>query len=487
MGRIVFVFIAAIAMVFPSIGRSEMTSTNFLLDAEPFGVAGRWVESAQFNLYSTIGMPPVVFVSLISTPGGYSLRNGVDTSLVYLALAPSNADIPVVPLMQGWNLVGNSSVGSLDVVSQLGDASKITTVWKWNANQSKWAFYAPSMTEQALADYAASKGYDVLATIGSGEGYWVNSKVGFTAPLPAGTAVASASFQTMGAGWNLISTGDNMSPREFNNAIGWAPPAVGEIPTNVTTLWAWDPAQSNWYFYAPSLDKSGGLVGYIVSKGYLDFGTKVLDQTMGFWVNKSAADNFVLPLLNGWNLVGNSFTGAFDVANAFGDAAKVTTVWKWAADSAKWAFYTPSMVGQSLVDYTSGKGYDVLTTINGGEGFWVNAKTAFNASLPSGTLKAAATFQTIGSGWNLIAIGENQTPSTFNRALSATPPPAGTIPQNVTTLWAWDSGLSNWYFYAPALDASSSLSSYITSKGYLDFTTAGKTLGQGVGFWINKP
>ena len=204
MGRIVFVIVTAIAMVVPGMCRSEMTSANFQLDAEPIGVSGRWVESAQFNLYSTIGMPPVVFVSLISTPGGYSLWNGVDTSLVYLALAPSNADVTVVSLMQGWNLVGNSSVGSLDVVSQLGDASRVTTVWKWNASQSKWAFYAPSMTGQALTDYAASKGYDVLSTIDSGEGYWVNSKIGFTAPLPAGSAIASASFQTMGAGWNLI-------------------------------------------------------------------------------------------------------------------------------------------------------------------------------------------------------------------------------------------------------------------------------------------
>jgi len=28
---------------------------------------------------------------------------------------------------------------------------------------------------------------------------------------------------------------------------------------------------------------------------------------------------------------------------------------------------------------------------------------------------------------------------------------------------------------------------YTASKGYLDFTATGKTLGAGMGFWVNKP
>ena len=94
------------------------------------------------------------------------------------------------------------------------------------------------------------------------------------------------SFQGMASGWNLIAIGDNSTPRAFNIALSTTPPAAGDIPSNITTLWAWDVGQSNWYFYAPSLDKSGGLSSYITSKGYLDFGTKVLDPTTGFWANK---------------------------------------------------------------------------------------------------------------------------------------------------------------------------------------------------------
>ena len=54
----------------------------------------------------------------------------------------------------------------------------------------------------------------------------------------------------------------------------------------VTTLWAWDSGLMNWYFYAPSLERSGEAAQYILLKGYLDFGTRLLEPSTGFWVNK---------------------------------------------------------------------------------------------------------------------------------------------------------------------------------------------------------
>ena len=185
----------------------------------------------------------------------------------------------------------------------------------------------------------------------------------------------------------------------------------------------------------------------------------------------------ILHLDVGWNLIGNGSSGLLDVAGAFGDSAKTNTVWKWIANFAKWAFYSPVLVGQALNDYATGKGYDVLTTINGGEGFWVNAKTAFTVSLPAGTTITSASFLSMPSGWNLIAVGDNKTPSQFN-ALAAPITP-------VTTLWAWDALQTNWYFYAPSLDRIGTLSTYITSKSYLNFETM--TLNPTTGFWVNKP
>ena len=87
-------------------------------------------------------------------------------------------------------------------------------------------------------------------------------------------------------GWSLIAIGDNKMPSDFNKAISVTPPVQGVIPVNVTTLWTWDSAQMNWYFYAPSLDANGGLANYISGKNFLDFGGKTLTPTTGFWVNK---------------------------------------------------------------------------------------------------------------------------------------------------------------------------------------------------------
>ncbi|MDD5177284.1 MAG: fibronectin type III domain-containing protein [Sterolibacterium sp.] len=197
----------------------------------------------------------------------------------------------------------------------------------------------------------------------------------------------------------------------------------------------------------------------------------------------------------GWSLVGNSVQTPISVATSFNDSTKVTSVWKWATTGTKpgitypnWAIYLPadSDGGQA---FATGKGYDVLTTINAGDGFWVNAKTAFTVQLPAGNAVASTSFQGMASGWKLIVIGNTQTPSGFNTDMNTSPPSAGVIPQNITTLWAWDNAQSKWYFYAPSLEAQGGnvLSDYITSKGYLNFTTANKTLGPGVGFWVYKP
>lgn len=200
-------------------------------------------------------------------------------------------------------------------------------------------------------------------------------------------------------------------------------------------------------------------------------------------------------LVPGWNLLGNSVNAPLTVATTFGDAAKVSTVWKWVASGTtptvtypNWAFYSPAQSdgGQA---YAASKGLDFLTTINAGDGFWVNAATAFTVQLPAGTALTSASFQGMASGWHLIATGDAQTPNAFNTALSLTPPGPGSVAQNVTSLWAWDNTASKWYFYAPSLQAQSAnaLTDYISANGYLDFTQASKTLGPGVGFWVNKP
>jgi hypothetical protein len=217
-------------------------------------------------------------------------------------------------------------------------------------------------------------------------------------------------------------------------------------------------------------------------------------HTLTLFGSTPAPSSISLDVLQGWNLLGNGQDQPISVAMLLGDALRVTSVWKWDVAKTGWQFYAPSMDTVALQSYVTSKGYGVLTTINPGEGFWVNAAKPFTVAQPSGTAITGSDFSggkpyALKLGWNLVAVGAALTPSAFNVGLSALPPTVGVVSNNITTLWAWDNPLSKWYFYAPNLEGQggSVLFDYTYTKGYLDFTTTGKTLGNGVGFWVNKP
>lgn len=184
----------------------------------------------------------------------------------------------------------------------------------------------------------------------------------------------------------------------------------------------------------------------------------------------------------GWNLLGNSLNQTLSVTTLFNDPNTVTSVWKWDAGTSGWQFYTPLMDATALQTYAASKGYAVLSTINPGEGYWVNAKALPTLATQSGA-SFIVTSTNLAKGWNLAATGNDITPSVFNTNLKSSLPGTG-----VTTLWAWDNPTSKWYFYAPSLETQggTALTDYIAGKGYLDFTQRNKTLGNGTGFWVNR-
>ncbi|OIN94162.1 MAG: hypothetical protein AUJ20_01570 [Comamonadaceae bacterium CG1_02_60_18] len=280
------------------------------------------------------------------------------------------------------------------------------------------------------------------------------------------------------ADWRLPSVQELMSLVNYTDTS----PAINEtIFPNTPNTHFWSASGNATYpNYAWLVDFMLGTIGNggSVSKPYaarLVRGGKSANPTSG-----------VLMLAPGWNLLGNSLDQALPVATLYANPALVTTVWKWDAPKAGWQFYAPSMDAATLQAYADGKGYGVLSVINPGEGYWVNASQATTLGSQSGSAFAlsAANLQT---GWNLVATGNDVSPSAFNLSLSATPPTPATIPINLTSLWAWDNPLSQWYFYAPSLEANGALGAYTAGKGYLDFATSGKTLGNGVGFWVNRP
>jgi hypothetical protein len=194
-----------------------------------------------------------------------------------------------------------------------------------------------------------------------------------------------------------------------------------------------------------------------------------------------AAATQTLSLEQGWNLVGNSTDTPINVTTTFADSSQFVTVWKWVGNQSVWSFYAPGLEAQSstaLADYAASKGYQVLNSVAGGEGFWVNVKQPASVSVTQGqSITVASVGSTLLKGWNLVSVGESATPKQFCDVQST----------GVTTLWAWDAAGSAWYFYAPALDTSGGLTSYVNGKGYLDFTANSQMLGAGVGFWVNKP
>jgi hypothetical protein len=215
-------------------------------------------------------------------------------------------------------------------------------------------------------------------------------------------------------------------------------------------------------------------------------GSKIFLSSREGLYSFSLGSAFSANAVSGWNLMGNSWNSPISVSSLFGDANKVKTVWKWDRVNKTWSFYTPTMSDGGLA-YATQNGFSALTTLNPGDGFWVNAVTAFDINLPFvGSIVNCSSFSTLTTGWSLIASGDNKVPRAFNNCLGNSPPAAGTVASNqVISLWAWESNRAQWYFYAPDLDNSATLSSFATSKNFLDFGSTPLSLG--TGFWVNRP
>ncbi len=458
------------------------------------------------------------------------------------AVTPSSTVPPGLPvdLVVGNNLIGNSSA-PMDVTSVFGDPNKVDSVWRWLSDSQSWAYYSPVPANMATA---AINGYPSFSAVNSGESIWVKAKSAFTAVLPQGDETLAIAFQQnemsdgLPSGWSFISITDNdvTNPQAFNIKVG--DPSFNidaDSATNITSLWSWNPSSSKWYYYAPDKYYAGTLAQTISDSGYLDFTTtgQKLNAGIGFWVcndpctgttppipdlnlqdtaststtiainappaittandfnlaDNGASTDIVIKDLSvsvakGWNLLGNgivqTYTASTPVASLFGDSNKVTSVWKWNSDSRSWAFYSPTLTTLDLALYASQNGYEVLSLINAGDGFWVNAKAAFTYSLPGGFGITSDSYgpdgvNALNSSWNMISIGDSKSIKDFNAAQT---------PISMISMWAWDSATGNWQFYAPSLDTNGTLNTYLQSQGFEAFNS---TVAPSVGFWVNVP
>jgi filamentous hemagglutinin family protein len=314
----------------------------------------------------------------------------------------------------------------------------------------------------------------------------VNLVAGSGAIFTSGTAMTiNQSTQNAVIDWNAFNA-SNYSIGG-NLAMNFALPNISAVTLNLVST-------TNPGLILGQLTANGTV--YAINPSGVIFGTSSILDTSALATSATSPINVVslgisanMQVNSGWNLLGNSTDTPLNVATAMGDANKVNTVWKWNPTTNNWAFYTPAQADGGAA-YAAAKGYEFLISVNSGEGFWVNAKIPFVFALPIGNLLPAATAQTPPSpGWSMVSVGNNITPSLFNTALSPTSPATGITPVNLTSLWAWDNSQSNWFFYAPSLEAQggTALADYSSAKGYRDFNAANKTLGPGMGFWVNKP
>jgi len=201
----------------------------------------------------------------------------------------------------------------------------------------------------------------------------MNKAVCFIVALFLMTAQAVAQTHSVTKGWNLIA----------NDTTGNVDSST--LPSSLITVWTWNNDKNVWNFYAPSKPATD-LASYALAKGYDVL--SAIKSGEGFWVNSSntAATSLTLTatlsppsqdnlMQVGWSLKGNSTGVSIDPAVMFGDptiAPLVITVWTWNNDKNVWNFYAPSMSTADLASYALAKGYDVLSAIKPGEGYWVN-------------------------------------------------------------------------------------------------------------------
>ena len=184
--------------------------------------------------------------------------------------------------------------------------------------------------------------------------------------------------------------------------------------------------------------------------------------------------SYQLLTTQGWNLLGNSVDKSINVATTFGDTSKVTSVWKWDNAGNKWLFYAPSLSAAELQTYAASNGFGVLTSIEGGEGYWVNAKTATDYGTHTGL---GVTTPKLGVGWNLIASGGTADSKDVSVEMFSH---ISKKFVDVASVWQWAG--TKWNMYAPSLYMDGTLASYLTSNNM--GSVLGSISGNGKGFWV---
>jgi hypothetical protein len=175
---------------------------------------------------------------------------------------------------------------------------------------------------------------------------------------------------------------------------------------------------------------------------------------------ETSQDQVALAINSGWNLLSPRI--AITASEKFSDPVTFNSVWKW--ESGAWSVYLPGEEPQGA--YAGAKGFSVLSSINPGEGFWVNSVGSETLSI-EGT--ATTGNLTLTLGWNLAGLKSDQGKAVID-LISGNK-------DNIASVWKWEG--SNWAVYLPGQEDGGD--AYAKSKGF----NVLENINPGEGFWVN--
>ena len=123
--------------------------------------------------------------------------------------------------------------------------------------------------------------------------------------------------------------------------------------------------------------------------------------------------------------------------------------------------------------YAQAKGFDILTEINPGEGFWVNAQQDFQMEIQGQSIEDTGI--SLSDGWNLVGLKANESMSITEVVNKIK---AENEDLSIVSLWKWEDG--KWAVYLPQAGKEAT-EAYAENKGF----SVIEKINPGEGFWVN--
>lgn len=207
----------------------------------------------------------------------------------------------------------------------------------------------------------------VTTTTTTTEAMTTTTSTSTTEPTSTATTLPGSENATLSVinGWSLLSSTANIQ----------AEVVFGDTQ-KFTSVWKWTDDGKGGKTWAVYLSGGDGGVTYATAKGFMPLTSIASGE--GFWVNGKSDEQVQvsgtpaygeLSLTSGWNLVGIKGQSSMAVA----DLGNATSVWKWTTvkGTKTWAVNLPGSDDKGAA-YALSKGFGTFTTVEPGEGFWVN-------------------------------------------------------------------------------------------------------------------